>query len=305
MPKKSKAPKKDYAYRSTWKHKFSRARNLAQRGGLTKAEMKKKHGRFPRKSEWWGVDGSYQAWKMRWVAANPPPKSVLLLLVLWCCCSSARALSFQVERDFADECFFVQVPEPAFELGLDFEVMPRYRGAGGGGAGCRDGTGKAACGTIDVAVRSPDGDAIRLISSSAKERLVLWPTRPGLHSLCFSNADFEYGSVALAIAVTPGAGGAGDAGARGRQWAGVDASPSPLSGRGRLEAAVRNLTDAVEAAKAEQRWARARDAASVRRAQQANATALFGFITEAVLLCAVCLWQLWYLRMKLAPLPAQ
>ena len=32
-------PKKDYGYRSTWKHKFSRARNLAQRGGLTKNEM--------------------------------------------------------------------------------------------------------------------------------------------------------------------------------------------------------------------------------------------------------------------------
>ena len=60
----------------------------------------------------------------------------------------------------------MQVPEPAFELGLDFEVMPRYRGAGGGGAGCRDGTGKATCGTIDVAVRSPDGDAIVLSNTS-------------------------------------------------------------------------------------------------------------------------------------------
>jgi len=72
-----KAPKKDYAYRSTWKHTFSRARNLAQRGGLTKKEMMKKHGRFPRKKEWWGVDGSYAAWKTKWVAANPPPKKTV------------------------------------------------------------------------------------------------------------------------------------------------------------------------------------------------------------------------------------
>lgn len=64
---------KDYSYRSTWKHTFSRARNLARRGGLTKKEMMKTYGRFPKKNEWWGVDGSYRAWKRRWVAANPPP----------------------------------------------------------------------------------------------------------------------------------------------------------------------------------------------------------------------------------------
>lgn len=62
---------KDYAYRSTWKHKFSRARNLAQRGGLTKKEMMKKYGRFPRRGEWWGADGSYAAWKARWVKLHP------------------------------------------------------------------------------------------------------------------------------------------------------------------------------------------------------------------------------------------
>ena len=45
------------------KHKFSRARNLAHRGGLTKKEMMKKYGRFPRKNEWWGEDQNYQAWK--------------------------------------------------------------------------------------------------------------------------------------------------------------------------------------------------------------------------------------------------
>lgn len=69
--KMTKIPKKDYAYRSTWKHKFSRARNLAQRGGLTKKEMLKKHGRFPKKNEWWTPDSSYKLWKEKWVAANP------------------------------------------------------------------------------------------------------------------------------------------------------------------------------------------------------------------------------------------
>lgn len=64
---------KDYKYRSTWKHKFSRARNLARRGGLTKKQMMKKYGRFPRKNEWWGADGTYAAWKQRWTAENPPP----------------------------------------------------------------------------------------------------------------------------------------------------------------------------------------------------------------------------------------
>ena len=66
-----KALKKDYAYRSTWKHKFSRARNLAQRCGLTKKEMLKKYGRFPRKKEWWGEYGSYEQWKEKCVAENP------------------------------------------------------------------------------------------------------------------------------------------------------------------------------------------------------------------------------------------
>jgi hypothetical protein len=69
--KMTKAPKKDYAYRSTWKHKFSRARNLAHRGGLTKKEMFKKYGRFPKKNEWWGEDGSYKVWKEKWIVSNP------------------------------------------------------------------------------------------------------------------------------------------------------------------------------------------------------------------------------------------
>ena len=56
----TKAPK-DYAYRSTWKHKFSRARNLAQRGGLTKKEMMKKYGRFPKKKNGGGSRVSHGA----------------------------------------------------------------------------------------------------------------------------------------------------------------------------------------------------------------------------------------------------
>jgi hypothetical protein len=72
----TKVAKKDYAYRSTWKHTFSRARNLAQRGGLTKKEMMKKYGRFPKKNEWWGQDDSYLVWKEAWVKANPIPSEL-------------------------------------------------------------------------------------------------------------------------------------------------------------------------------------------------------------------------------------
>ena len=72
--KMTKVATKDYAYRSTWKHKFSRARNLAQRGGLTKKEMMKQYGRFPKKNEWWGQGNSYKEWKEIWVKANPPAK---------------------------------------------------------------------------------------------------------------------------------------------------------------------------------------------------------------------------------------
>jgi len=76
-PWKTKLPKgkggKDYAYRSTWKHKYSRARNLAHRGGLTKKAMFEKYGRFPRKNEWWGPEENEQAWKAKWIAANPKP----------------------------------------------------------------------------------------------------------------------------------------------------------------------------------------------------------------------------------------
>ncbi len=63
-------PKKDYAYRGTWEHKFSRAINKARRGGLTKEEMFEKYGRFPRKNEWFGP-GTEAEWKEKWIQENP------------------------------------------------------------------------------------------------------------------------------------------------------------------------------------------------------------------------------------------
>ena len=71
---KQTMPKKDYAYRSTYKHQMSRARNLAQRGGMTKPQMMKRYGRHPKKHEWFGEDGSYAAWRDRWVREHPPPE---------------------------------------------------------------------------------------------------------------------------------------------------------------------------------------------------------------------------------------
>ena len=64
-------PTKDYSYRSTWEHKFSRARNLAHRGGLTKKEMMKQYGRFPKKHEWWGPEENFKEWKDKWILENP------------------------------------------------------------------------------------------------------------------------------------------------------------------------------------------------------------------------------------------
>ena len=66
-----KAPKKDYTYRKTWKHAFSRAHNLAHRGGLTKKEMMKQYGRFPKKNEWWGPEENSQEWKEKWILEHP------------------------------------------------------------------------------------------------------------------------------------------------------------------------------------------------------------------------------------------
>ena len=62
---------KDCAYRSTWKHKLSRARNLAKRGGMTKQKMKAKYGRFPKKNEWWGPEENEKEWLAKWLLENP------------------------------------------------------------------------------------------------------------------------------------------------------------------------------------------------------------------------------------------
>ena len=66
--------KMDYSYRSTWEHKLSRARNLAQRGGLTKTQMFAKYGRFPKKGEWWGPDENMKEWERLWILRNPKPE---------------------------------------------------------------------------------------------------------------------------------------------------------------------------------------------------------------------------------------
>ena len=64
--------KKDYSYRSTFKHKLSRARNLAKRGGLTKAAALEQKGRLPKKNEWWGPHKDEKDWYTAWIAANKP-----------------------------------------------------------------------------------------------------------------------------------------------------------------------------------------------------------------------------------------
>lgn len=61
---------KDYEYRGTWKHKFSRAINKARRGNLTKKEMMEKYGRFPKNNEWFG-EGTEKEWKEKWITENP------------------------------------------------------------------------------------------------------------------------------------------------------------------------------------------------------------------------------------------
>lgn len=63
----------DYSYRGTWKHKHSRARNKAKRGGLSKEKMFEKYGRFPKKHEWWGEEENEQEWFEKWIKKNPKP----------------------------------------------------------------------------------------------------------------------------------------------------------------------------------------------------------------------------------------
>ena len=61
---------KDYSYRSTWKHYYSRAINKARRNNMTKEEMMKKYGRFPKKNEWFGP-GTEQEWIVEYLKNNP------------------------------------------------------------------------------------------------------------------------------------------------------------------------------------------------------------------------------------------
>ena len=63
---------KDYSYRSTWEHAYSRAYNLAHRGGLTKEKMMEKYGRFPTKKEWFS-DISEEEWKIQYLKKFPKP----------------------------------------------------------------------------------------------------------------------------------------------------------------------------------------------------------------------------------------
>jgi len=63
--------KKDYTYRGTWKHRQSRARNLARRDGLTKVETIAKYGRLPKGKDWWGKESSCKEWENAWEKANP------------------------------------------------------------------------------------------------------------------------------------------------------------------------------------------------------------------------------------------
>jgi hypothetical protein len=63
---------KNYDYRSTWDHAFSRAINKARRGSLTKEEMFKVYGRFPKKNEWFG-SGTEKEWIAEYMIKNPRP----------------------------------------------------------------------------------------------------------------------------------------------------------------------------------------------------------------------------------------
>ena len=62
---------KDYSYRSTWEHSYSRAYNKAKRNGLTKEEMLKKYGRFPGKKEWFNDSISEKEWIKEYLKKFP------------------------------------------------------------------------------------------------------------------------------------------------------------------------------------------------------------------------------------------
>jgi uncharacterized protein (DUF924 family) len=63
---------KDYSYRSTWEHAYSRAINKARRNNTTKEEMMKKYGRFPRKNEWFGPK-TEKEWIADYLLKHPKP----------------------------------------------------------------------------------------------------------------------------------------------------------------------------------------------------------------------------------------
>jgi uncharacterized protein (DUF924 family) len=60
-------------YRSTWEHAYSRAINKARRNNLTKEEMMKKYGRFPKKNEWFG-SGTEKEWTENYLKMFPKPE---------------------------------------------------------------------------------------------------------------------------------------------------------------------------------------------------------------------------------------
>ncbi len=61
---------KDFTYRSSWNHAYSRAINKARRGGLTKKEMLLKYKRFPTKDEWWSP-GTEKEWIEKYIKEHP------------------------------------------------------------------------------------------------------------------------------------------------------------------------------------------------------------------------------------------
>lgn len=68
-PKKAAA--KDYKYRSTWEHYYSRAYNKAKRGNMSKDVMMKTMGRFPKKDEWWLSGITEEEWIAEYIKKHP------------------------------------------------------------------------------------------------------------------------------------------------------------------------------------------------------------------------------------------
>lgn len=65
---------KDYSYRSTWEHAYSRAINKARRGNLTKEQMMEKYGRFPKRNEWWLEGITEKEWIAEYLVKHPKPE---------------------------------------------------------------------------------------------------------------------------------------------------------------------------------------------------------------------------------------